>query len=296
MPSEPSVSVVRPQPGLADYVELAKPRITALVMFTSLVGFVAASPESLTGAALLGALLGTGLVAAGASVFNMLLERDTDALMQRTRRRPLPAGRLRPVDALAFGAALTLSGLALLLWLCGPLAGAVALVTWLSYVFLYTPLKPITSLATMVGAVPGALPPVIGWAAARGSLDVGAGLLFAILFLWQIPHFLAIAWMYREDYARGGFPMLPVLDQQGSMTARQAFANAVALLLVSLMPTPAGLAGPWYFAGALLLGLAFVAMAYRLLRRRSMAAARQLFLASVVYLPLLTSLLMLDRR
>ena len=168
--------------------------------------------------------------------------------------------------------------------------------TWLSYVFLYTPLKPVTSLATIVGAVPGALPPVIGWAAARGSLDVGAGILFAILFLWQIPHFLAIAWMYREDYARGGFPMLPVLDQQGRMTARQSFANAVALLLVSLLPTAVGLAGPWYLAGALLLGLAFVAAAFRLLRRRDVASARRLFLASVIYLPLLTSLLMIDRR
>ncbi len=296
MSSDPVASAIRPPPGLGAFVELAKLRITALVMFTSLVGFVAASPESVGGAALAAALLGTGLVAAGASVFNMLLERDSDALMQRTRRRPLPSGRLRPVEALGFGATLTLGGLGLLFWLCGPLAGVVAFVTWGSYVFLYTPLKPVTSLATIVGAVPGALPPVIGWAAARGSLDLGAGLLFAILFLWQIPHFLAIAWMYREDYARGGFPMLPVLDQQGGMTARQSFANALALLLVSLMPTPAGLAGPWYFLGALVLGLAFVAMAWRLLRRRSVAAARELFLASVIYLPLLTSLLMLDRR
>lgn len=296
MSSDPVASTLRPQPGLGAFVELAKLRITALVMFTALVGFVAASPESVGAAALAAALVGTGLVAAGASVFNMLLERDSDALMQRTRRRPLPSGRLRPAEALGFGSALTVCGLGLLVWLCGPLAGAVAFVTWASYVFLYTPLKPVTSLATIVGAVPGALPPVIGWAAARGSLDVGAGLLFAILFLWQIPHFLAIAWMYREDYARGGFPMLPVLDQQGGMTARQSFANAVALLLVSLMPTPAGLAGPWYFFGALVLGLAFAAMAWRLLRRRSVAAARQLFLASVIYLPLLTSLLMLDRR
>ncbi len=294
--SLPTAAAAQPQPGLSAYVELAKLRITALVMFTALVGFVAAAPERLSGTVLLAALLGTGLVSAGASVFNMLLERDSDALMVRTRQRPLPSGRVRPVEALAFGAAVTVAGLGLLLWQCGALSGAVALVTWLSYVFLYTPLKPVTSLATIVGAIPGALPPVIGWAAARGSLDLGAGLLFAILFLWQIPHFLAIAWMYREDYARGGFPMLPVLDQQGRMTARQSFANAVALLLVSLMPSAVGLAGPWYLAGALLLGLAFVAAAWRLLRQRNVAAARRLFLASVIYLPLLTSLLMLDRR
>ncbi len=294
--SLPTAATAHPQPGLSAYVELAKLRITALVMFTALVGFVAAAPEAPAGTVLVAALLGTGLVSAGASVFNMLLERDSDALMVRTRLRPLPSGRLRPVEALAFGVAVTALGLGLLAWLCGTLAAAVALVTWLSYVFLYTPLKPVTSLATIVGAVPGALPPVIGWAAARGSLDLGAGILFAILFLWQIPHFLAIAWMYREDYARGGFPMLPVLDQQGRMTARQSFANAVALLLVSLMPTPVGLAGPWYLAGALLLGLAFVAAAFRLLRRRDVASARRLFLASVIYLPLLTSLLMIDRR
>ncbi len=294
--SLPTAATAHPQPGLSAYVELAKLRITALVMFTALVGFVAAAPEAPAGTVLVAALLGTGLVSAGASVFNMLLERDSDALMVRTRLRPLPSGRLRPIEALAFGLAVTALGLGLLAWLCGTLAAAVALVTWLSYVFLYTPLKPVTSLATIVGAVPGALPPVIGWAAARGSLDVGAGILFAILFLWQIPHFLAIAWMYREDYARGGFPMLPVLDQQGRMTARQSFANAVALLLVSLMPTPVGLAGPWYLAGALLLGLAFVAAAFRLLRRRDLASARRLFLASVIYLPLLTSLLMIDRR
>lgn len=294
--SLPTAATAHPQPGLSAYVELAKLRITALVMFTALVGFVAAAPEAPAGTVLVAALLGTGLVSAGASVFNMLLERDSDALMVRTRLRPLPSGRLRPVEALAFGVAVTALGLGLLAWLCGSLAAAVALVTWLSYVFLYTPLKPVTSLATIVGAVPGALPPVIGWAAARGSLDLGAGILFAILFLWQIPHFLAIAWMYREDYARGGFPMLPVLDQQGRMTARQSFANAVALLLVSLMPTPVGLAGPWYLAGALLLGLAFVAAAFRLLRQRDMASARRLFLASVIYLPLLTSLLMIDRR
>ena len=294
--SLPTAATAHPQPGLSAYVELAKLRITALVMFTALVGFVAAAPEAPAGTVLVATLLGTGLVSAGASVFNMLLERDSDALMVRTRLRPLPSGRLRPVEALAFGVAVTALGLGLLAWLCGSLAAAVALVTWLSYVFLYTPLKPVTSLATIVGAVPGALPPVIGWAAARGSLDLGAGILFAILFLWQIPHFLAIAWMYREDYARGGFPMLPVLDQQGRMTARQSFANAVALLLVSLLPTAVGLAGPWYLAGALLLGLAFVAAAFRLLRRRDVASARRLFLASVIYLPLLTSLLMIDRR
>ena len=278
--------------SLVDRIELTKPRITAMVVFTALVGFVTAADAPLRGAALAAALVGTGLVAAGAAVLNQVLERDTDALMERTRQRPLPAGRVLPAEAVAFGTGVTLAGHALLLAVCGPLPAAVAFVTWASYLFVYTPLKRRTPLATLVGAVPGALPPVIGWTARTGSLDQGAFILFAILFLWQVPHFLAIAWLYRDDYARGGFPMLPVLDREGSFTARQAVVHSLALLLVSLLPFPAGLAGPVYLAGAALLGVALTLFAMRLLSQRTLPAARGLFLASVLYLPALSSLLL----
>jgi len=279
----------------ADYLELTKPRITFMVVLMAVVGFVMGSPGTVGVAALSAALLGTGLVAAGASALNMLFERHTDGLMVRTRNRPLPSGRLRPAEALAFGMSLTASGLLELFWTSGPVAAAVAFTTWATYLFLYTPLKTRTSFSTIVGAFPGALPPVIGWAAARGSVDHGAFLLFAIQFLWQIPHFLAIAWIFREDYARGGFPMLPVLDADGRITGRQALANSVALLLVSLTPTAAGMAGRVYFLGALLLGTAFVAVAWRAATVRSAPAARALFLASLVYLPAVSALLLTDR-
>jgi protoheme IX farnesyltransferase len=223
------------------------------------------------------------------------MERDTDALMLRTRTRPLPAGRVGVAEARAFGALLTVAGLACLLWRCGTLAAAVALATWASYLFAYTPLKRRTPLATLVGAVPGALPPVIGWAAARGRLEPGAFILFAIVFLWQVPHFLAIAWLYRDDYARAGFPMLPVLDREGTFTARQAVVHSLSLLAVSLGPAAAGLAGPPYVAGAFLLGVALTLFALRLARERDLVSARGLFLASVLYLPALSSLLLAAR-
>jgi protoheme IX farnesyltransferase len=287
--------VVARRAALADYVELTKPRITLMVMLTTMVGFVMGSAARVHFPVLLAVLAGTGLVAAGASTLNMLLERRTDALMHRTRNRPLPAGRLRPADVLAWGFALTLVGVLVLGWRAGTLATGVALLTWLSYLLFYTPLKPRTSLSTVVGALPGALPPVIGWAAARGSLDPGAFVLFAILFLWQIPHFLAIAWIYREDYARGGLPMLPVLDPEGKVTGRQAVANSLALLLVSLTPRAAGMAGNVYLAGAVLLGLGFTAVAFRAAVERSAPAARGLFVASILYLALLCALLIADR-
>ena len=292
--SSPAVATTRSP--LGDYLELTKPRITLMVVLTALVGFVMASPGSVDGRALLAALIGTGLVASGASCLNMVIERDIDARMQRTSQRPLPAGRLRPAEALAFGLAVTAAGLLHLGWTSGALAAVVAAVTWSSYLFLYTPLKPRTSLSTIVGAFPGALPPVIGWAAARGTLDGGAFVLFAILFLWQIPHFLAIAWIYRDDYERGGLPMLPVLDRAGFVTGRQAVANSVALLVVSLSPVPARMAGGLYLVGAVVLGIAFTAAAAMAAVRRTTPAARWLFLTSVLYLPALCGLLLLDRR
>jgi protoheme IX farnesyltransferase len=256
---------------------------------------VLGSPAGLVPSLLASALVGTGLVAAGSSVLNMVLERDVDARMLRTRARPLPAGRLGAAEALAFGGGLSLAGLLVLLWLCGRPAAALAVVTWTSYVFVYTPLKRHTSLSTIVGAVPGALPPVIGWAAARGSVEPAAFVLFAILFLWQIPHFLAIAWIYREDYERGGLPMLPVLDPEGRLTGRQAVANSLALTLVSLAPTAAGLAGGSYAWVAAALGVAFTLAAARAAVLRTPEAARALFLASIAYLPLLCAALLLDR-
>lgn len=290
-----SSTLAVPRGSAADYVELVKPRITSMVMLTALVGFVMGSAGALDFTALASVLAGTGLVAAGASTLNMLLERRTDALMRRTQNRPLPAGRLRPVEALAWGAILTLSGVAFLALRSGPLPALVALVTWASYLFLYTPLKTRTSLCTVVGALPGALPPVIGWAAARGRIDAGAFVLFAILFLWQIPHFLAIAWIYREDYARGGLPMLPVVDPAGVITGRQAVANTLALAIVSLAPAFGGMAGSIYLAGALALGVMFTAAAVSAAVKRTPAAARGLFLASLAYLSILCTLLIADR-
>jgi len=281
--------------NFADFVELTKPRITTLVVLTALVGFVMGSSGTPAPVPLLITLLGTGLVAAGASALNMVLERDTDALMQRTRSRPLPAGRMRAPEAIGFGLLLTALGLLCLFQLPGPLPAAVAFTTWFTYLFCYTPLKRRTSLSTLVGALPGALPPVIGWAASRGALDGGAFVLFAILFLWQIPHFLAIAWIYREDYARGGLPMLPVVDTQGHLTGRQAVAHSFALLLVSLLPTGVGMTGRVYLAGALLLGVVLLAYSLRLALLRTVPAARSLFLASVLYLTALCALLVADK-
>jgi protoheme IX farnesyltransferase len=288
----PAVSVRRC--ALADYVDLTKPRITLTVVLTAIVGYVVAAAE-LPAAGLVSMAVGTGLVAAGASVLNMILERRTDGLMLRTCQRPLPAGRVRPGDALGFGLVLTAAGLTVLNWLCGPVSALVALVTWASYLFGYTPLKTRTSLSTVVGAFPGAMPPVIGWAAARGTIEPGAVVLFAMLFLWQIPHFLAIAWIYREDYARAGLPMLPVVDPEGRLTGRQAVAHSLALLLVSLTPALAGMAGRLYFTGAIVLGLGLSAMAVRVAVLRDLKAARGLFLASLAHLTLLSVLLILDR-
>lgn len=278
-----------------DYLELTKPRITLMVMLTTGVGYVVASRGHLAALPLGVALVGTGLVAAGASALNMLLERRLDALMRRTCTRPLPSGRLRPLDALMCGFATTSLGLATLLWLAGPWPAGLALLTWSSYLFLYTPLKTRTSMATLVGAIPGALPPVIGWAAARGGLEPGAFFLFAILFLWQIPHFLAIAWIYKEDYARAGLPTLPVLDPDGRLTGRQAVAHCLALLLVSLVPAAVGIGGPVYLFGAGSLGIAFTTVAIWAAVVRTPVAARRLFLTSVLYLAALCCLIIIGR-
>jgi protoheme IX farnesyltransferase len=240
-------------------------------------------------------LLGTALVAGGSSAFNQYYERVTDGMMRRTRLRPLPDGRLQPADAAAFAWTMSVIGL-MELWLGVNLAAAgVALIALVSYVAVYTPLKRRTPFATVMGAVPGALPPLIGWAAVRGTLDPVSWALFAIGFCWQMPHFLAIAWLYREDYARAGLRMLPVVEPDGRSTGRQAVVYATALLPISLAPTAFGLSGPTYFAAALALGTAFLALAVRFAARRSTSSARWLFLGSIAYLPLIWVLMIADR-
>ena len=277
---------------LADFVMLTKPRLVSLVLVTTLVGFFLGSRGKVD--LLLGAvtLLGTGLAAAGAMALNQYLERDLDARMDRTRVRPLPDGRLAPTEALAFGVLATASGLSVLALLSGPMAAAVTSLTVGVYLFVYTPLKRRTSLATIAGAIPGALPPVTGWVAASGGeLGAGALALFAILFLWQLPHFLALSWMYREDYGRAGIVVLPASDPDGLMTGRQMVANLLALLPAALLPNLVGMAGSVYFFGALLLSLMFLACGVAFALRRSRRAARRVFLASLAYLPALLLLL-----
>jgi protoheme IX farnesyltransferase len=244
----------------ADFAELTKPRITSLVLVTAAVGYAVGGLGDFSVSRFLLFMAGTALLCAGASALNQFYERDTDARMVRTSRRPLPAGRMRPEEALVFGLALSGAGLALLVFV-NPLTLLLGALSLASYVLAYTPLKRVTSLCTVVGAVPGALPPLMGWAAARGSLGAAGWGLFAILFLWQLPHFLAIGWLYREDYARGGFPMLAVTDRDGSSTGRQAVLYATALLPVTLAAGLLAAAGKGYLWGALVLGVAFLACA-----------------------------------
>ncbi|MGH9748336.1 MAG: heme o synthase, partial [Candidatus Polarisedimenticolia bacterium] len=277
-----------------DYLELTKPRVTTLVLVTTAVGFHVAGGMARAGR-LLDVLLGTLLVAAGTSALNQWAERDADARMLRTRGRPLPAGRLSPRRALLFAAGISILGLAILALRVNGLSALLAAATLASYIGVYTPLKRRTSLATLVGAVPGALPPLIGWTAATGSIDLGGILLFAILFVWQLPHSLAIALLYRDDYARGGFRLLPVVDPEGGATGRRILANAFVLLPVSLAPSVLGIAGTAYFAGALILGLGLLGCTIPVVRLGTARAARRVLLASVVYLPALLGLLSLDR-
>jgi protoheme IX farnesyltransferase len=278
-----------------DFVALAKPRLNLLVVVSALAGYVMASGDTHDVWRLVCMIIGTGLVAGGASAFNQIIEREPDALMQRTRLRPMPDGRLATRDAWIFGTVLTVAGLAVLALGANLLSATVAFVTMASYAVVYTPLKRRSSFATVIGAIPGALPPVIGWTAALDELSQGAWVLFGIVFLWQLPHFLAIAWIYRDDYARAGFPMLPVIDPDGGSTARQAVIYALALVPVSLAPTLVGMAGPIYFAGALVLTLLFVGLSLRFAATRSIPAARRLFFGSIIYLPLLWMLMIADR-
>ena len=278
-----------------DFLALAKPRVVLMVLATTLVGFYLGSPGVLDGLRLLHTLIGTALSAGGTIALNQYLERDLDALMERTRRRPLPAGRLRPAEGLAFGVAITVGGLLHLLFAVSPLAALLAAVTAGSYLFAYTPLKRKSALSTIVGAIPGGLPPMIGWAAARGRLDLEAWILFAILFLWQIPHSLAIARLYRDDYARAGIRFLPVVDPDGRSTGRPIVSHCLALLIVGILPALLGMAGSVYLFGALALGVAFLGCGIHLAIARSAGAARRLLLASLVYLPAVLALMSLNK-
>ena len=279
----------------ADYVTLTKPRLNLLVLITTLGGLYLAAPEGVPLPLLVHALVGTALVAGGAAALNQVWEKHTDALMRRTRTRPVPAGRLGSHESGWFGAVLALGGLIELAWQVNLLSAAVAAVTLVSYVLVYTPMKTRSSLSTLVGAIPGALPPVIGWTAATNEITLPAVVLFGIVFFWQMPHFLAIAWLHRDDYARAGIPLLPVLDPTGQQTGRQALIYAVALWPITLMPMLVGLAGLPYSVVATALGAGFIVLAARFARERTTATARRLFLYSLVYLSVLWGALCLDR-
>jgi protoheme IX farnesyltransferase len=279
----------------SDILELIRPRMNLLVLGTTMVGCCMAAQVPADWLRLPWTLIGTALCAASASILNQLVERRFDALMARTANRPLPTGRIVPGHALALGLIAGVLGGAILWLLVNTLTALLGIFTMASYVLLYTPLKRRTTLNTVVGAIPGAIPPVMGWTAITGTLAPPAVALFAILFIWQIPHFLAIAVLYREDYRKGGFQMLPVVDASGRMTGRQILFYAAALIPVSLAPVLLGIAGRLYLGSALLLGVGLMYFAARAALRRARVDARRLFLASIIYLPILLTMLMLDR-
>ena len=289
-----AVTVAVPGSRIADFIALTKPRLNSLVLVTTTVCFYLGAPDASVLWLIGPTIIGTALVAGGASALNQVYERKADGLMLRTRHRPLPSGRLLPAEARGFGIALSLIGLAVLTY-TRPLAAGLALATIVTYVLIYTPLKCRTPFATVVGAVPGALPAALGWVAASGSMTLEAWVLFGIVFLWQIPHFLAIAWIYREDFARAGFQVLPVVEPSGRRTARHVLLFLAGLLPVSLAPAWVGMAGTPYLLGAALLGFGFAALSARFALHRSMQNARNLFAGSLVYLPLLWVLLISSR-
>lgn len=279
----------------ADFLELTKPGITVLVVTTTMVGFCLGLQGAVAFPHLLHALAGTALVAGGASALNMYMERDLDSRMRRTARRPLPTGRLQPEEALAFALTIAVAGMVYLFVFVNPLTSLLSAITLISYLFLYTPLKTRTWACTLIGAVPGALPALMGWSAANGRVGAGGWALFAIVFFWQVPHFYAVGWMYREDYARGGFPMLPVLDLSGERTSRQISTSILLLMVSTAMPFLLGLSGPMYAAMAGALGIVFLYFGIVFVRRRSRQSARRVFFYSIAYLPGLFALLMIDR-
>jgi len=280
---------------LRDLFELVKARLTLLVLLTTAVGFYLGAEGPIHYSALLHTVLGTALAAAGAAALNQWWEYKLDGLMQRTQSRPVPAGRMQPTEALVIGAALSIFGVTYLTLVCNALSAALAAITIIVYIFAYTPLKLVSTFNTALGAVPGAIPPMIGWAAARGTLNAGAWMLFAILFFWQLPHFFAIAWMYRDDYARAGFQMISSDDRTGERSASQSVFFCMLLFVVAGLPAFLGIATVFYLLAELILGAVFIGMAMRFLRTRSRSDARRLFLASIIYLPLLLGALVLSK-
>ena len=279
---------------VGDYISLTKPRLNFLVVLTSAAGYYlggVAAPDLVRMAQ---AVIGTALVAGGSAVLNQVYERDTDARMRRTRLRPLPDQRVAAPEASVYGLVLSAAGIGLLAYATNLVAAGLALATLAIYLLVYTPMKRTSNLSTLVGAVPGALPAVIGWSAARGDIAIGGWTLFAIVFLWQIPHFMAIAWMYRDDYRNAGFPMLPVVEPDGQRTGQQALLYAAALLPVSIGPTVVGLAGWVYFWLALVLGIALLVLSVQFARARTERSARALFFGSIIYLPLIWAVMVLD--
>lgn len=280
---------------LASYLDLTKPRITMLVTATAAAGYCLGSIGGIDYFRFFHTALGIALLSSGLATLNQYIERDLDRLMRRTETRPLPSGKLQPRQALRFGIALSVIATVYLAVFVNPLSAALGVLTFAAYLFAYTPLKTRTTMSTIIGAFPGAMPPFIGWVAANGQITIEAWVLFAILFLWQFPHFLAIAWMYRDDYARAGIRMLPVVEPDGRITGQQIIAYTVLLVPVSLMPTLVHLAGAVYFYGALALGLWFLYYSVRAARQRTTWQARKLLLASVLYLPVLFALMVLNR-
>jgi protoheme IX farnesyltransferase len=278
----------------ADFVSLTKPRLNTLVLMTSAAAYFLGDGHRLPWAHLLHTLVGTALVAGGASALNQHWERETDRLMRRTRLRPLPDGRLHPQDAMWFGVALSAIGIAELAVFVNPLTAAIAALTLVSYVWLYTPLKTRTSLSTIVGAIPGALPALLGWAAATNTTSAGGWILFGIVVMWQMPHFLAVAWLFRDDYASAGMPLLPVVEPDGRSTGRQSVLYTAALIPISLLPMAVGMATAYYLVGAITLGAVLMVLSLEFATSRSVHAAKRLFYGTILYLPLLWIVLLTD--
>jgi protoheme IX farnesyltransferase len=289
-----AIDTTRRSSVIADYLALTKPRLNFLVVLTSAAGYYLGGASAPQFWPMAQAVAGTALVAGGAAVLNQVYERDTDRLMRRTRLRPLPDGRVTAGEARIFGIAIAGMGLALLAVATNIAAMLLALATLAVYLIVYTPMKRRSSMATLLGAIPGALPALIGWTAARGTKSIGGWVLFGIVFIWQIPHFMAIAWMYREDYRSAGFPMLPVVEPDGRRTGQQALLYAIALLPMSVAPSFVDVSGWAYFWVALVLSAALLVLAARFAARRSDIAARWLFFGSITYLPLLWAAMMLD--
>jgi len=291
-----STAHVKTHSRFGDYVTLTKPRLNFLVLLTVAAAYSLGAPPDATLIDLIHTLLGTFLVAGGAAALNQVWERATDRLMRRTEQRPMADKRMSVAEGVTFGIVLTVLGAAELAFFVNPLSAAAALVTTASYVLFYTPLKLRTSLSTIAGAVPGALPAVIGWAAATNTLSIEAWVLFGIVFMWQMPHFLAIAWMYRDEYARAGMPLLPVIEPDGRSTGRQAVLYTAVLIPFSMLPTGIGLATAWYLVGAITLGAILMVLSLEFSAKRTVDTARRLFFGSILYLPILWALLVFDHR